>query len=474
MQRNQQVPLMGQIYSCARSTIIYLGDESEAVKGLVEGDQATRNLEAVLEDIVERPWFTRTWVFQEHVLSVDPWIQLGRQRIRWREICKLLPPMMTDSAAPTRYNALQTSRKHVLRQMEMVRSSGTDRTLLNILKLRAGCRASDPRDVIFAHMGMITDEKDVSKYLKVDYNASIREVYTSAARYALASFGLGVAARSINRPQGLTHLPSWVPDWGLHAWLGDLPRSTFQDLLAVDGDCLTSVIVTPTTNPSPHNFRVPGSSYPWSGPFQHIHCVSRLLPQASETGLQDQLLLEVASVRSGERRVPDERVEDAGGSFFPHEFWSPPHEQGTLAEKASYIRHLLKLHYYPRSRALGFPDMRIAISRSGYCALVPGDAQPGDVITNCRKDQYGYFLGEKIFGCSGDRRTKLLSCLFRPLTWEGDKSVEDILAKITGYPGTQISATHCVLVGILGETEMQALPLDLRMAPGDINWLVIH
>lgn len=465
---------MGQIYSCARSTIIYLGDESEAVKGLVAGDQATPNLEAVLEDIVERPWFTRTWVFQEHVLSVDPWIQLGRQRIRWREICKLLLPMVTESAAPTHGDALQTSRKHFLRQMEMVRSSGADRTLLNILKLRAGCRASDPRDVIFAHMGMITDEKDVSRYLRVDYNASIREVYTSAARYALASFGLGVAARSINRPQGLTHLPSWVPDWGLHAWLGDLPPSTFQDLLAVDGDCLPSVIVTPTTNPFPHNFRVPSSNYPWFGPFQHIHRVSKLLPHASKTDLQDQLLRELALVKDGGFHVSGESLEGPGGSFFPHGFWSPPHEQGTLAEKASYIRHLLKLYYYPRRSILGFPDMRIAISRSGYCALVPGDAQPGDIITNCRKDEYGYFPGELLFGCSGDRRTKLLSCLFRPLAWEGGKNVEDILAKITGYPGTQISVTHCVLVGILGETEMQALPLNLRTAPEDINWLVIH
>lgn len=58
--------------------------------------------------------------------------------------------------------------------------------------------------------------------------------------------------------------------------------------------------------------------------------------------------------------------------------------------------------------------MRIAISRSGYCALVSANAQFGDIIINCPKEQYGYLLGEQIFGYSGDRRTKLLSCLLRP------------------------------------------------------------
>lgn len=477
-QRNQQVPLMGQIYSCARSTIIYLGHESNAFKGLFARDVVTQDLQAVLQDVVERPWFTRTWVFQELVLSADPWVQIGTQRIRWREICKLLLPMVPDSSAPRAENTLETSQKHILRQMEMVRSSGSNRTLLNILKLRAGCRASDPRDVIYAHLGMITDEEQVLKHLKVDYKTSIRDAYISVARYVLASFGLAVVARSIDRPQGLTHLPSWVPDWGLHAWLGDLPSSTIQDLLAADGDCRSSVIVTPTTNPSHHNLRISGSRFPWSGPLEHIHCVSKMLPRISEMGLLDELMRELALVEKGLCHVSDE--EDADDSFFPYGFWNPPYQRGTLAEKAMYIRNLLKMHYDllgrigPRAGLGIVSDLRIAISRSGYCALVPGNARFGDVIANCRKEQYGYLLGGRIFGCSGDRGTKLLSCLFRPFRWSGAKHVEETIAEMTGHPEAQIIATHCVLIGILGETELHALPMDLRMASGDINWLIIH
>lgn len=438
-----------------------------------------QDLQAALQDVVERPWFTRTWVFQELVLSADPWVQLGTQRIRWREICKLLLPMVPDSSASRYENVLETSQKHILRQMEMVRSSGSNRTLLSILRLRAGCRASDPRDVIYAHLGMITDEEQVSKHLKVDYKASIRDAYVSVARYVLASFGLGVVARSINRPQGLTHLPSWVPDWGLHTWLHDLPSGMFQDLLAVDGDCRTSVIVTPVTNPSHHNIRNAGSRFSWSGPLEHIHCVSRVLPRVTEISLRDQLMRELALVVEGEYHKPDESLEDDDGSFFSYEFWSPPYQRVTFAEEASYIRNLLKMHYDLLSRigpraGFGDSDLRVAISMSGYCALVPGNAQFGDIIANCRKEQYGYLPGKQIFGCSGDGESKLLSCLFRPFKWQGARYVEETIAELTGHPESQISATHCVLVGVLGETEMHAMPLNLTMGPAYINWLIIH
>jgi hypothetical protein len=328
-------------------------------------------------------------------------------------------------------------------------------------------------------MGMITDEEEVSKYLTVDYRASIRHVYLSTARYALASFGLAVTARSIKRPQGLAYLPSWVPDWGLHAWLVDLPWSTFQDLLAVDGDCRTSVIVTPATNPSRHNGRVSSSSYPWSGPLEHIHCVSRLLPRLSDRHLRDKQRRELKLVEEGLRRIPNDALEDSDEFFFPYEFWSPPSQSGTLRATASYLQYLLKQHYSLQRltghrASHGSPDMRIAISRSGYCVLVPADAQSGDIIATCRKEKYGYLPGKQIFGCSGYSRTELLSCVFRPLSWEGDNSVEETIAKITGYTEKQTRVTHCVLVGVLGEADIHALPLDLRMSPEDINWLIIH
>lgn len=470
---------MGQIYSCARSTIIHLGPESEAVKEMLLGDLGTQDIDLALRDLVQRPWFTRTWVFQELVLSADPWIQMGRRRIRWREMCRLLLPLAPQPFATKPNDAAQDSGQRVLRQMDTVRGSGSKRDLLSILSLRAGCRASDPRDVIFAHMGMITDEQEVLKFLKVDYEASIRDLYTSVGRYALASFGLSKTAKSIKRPQEMSHVPSWVPDWGLHNWLDDLPESTLLDLLPNDDDCRSSVLVIPTTNPSLYNIRASGSRFPWSGPLEHIHCVSRVLPEVSEMKLRDDLVRELVSVEEGSQMVSHEIMGGEDGPFFPPEFWNPPEERGRRSgEKAWYLQYLLKMHYSLRSAVgprFGFDrPARIAISRSGYCAIVSDNAQAGDFIANCPKEGYAYLPGGQIFGSAGDGRSKLVSCLFRPLQWEGIDNVEGTIARMTGHPKIEINVTHCVLLDVIGETDMQAMPLDLNWAPGFMNWLIIH
>jgi hypothetical protein len=39
--------------------------------------------------IVDNTWFTRIWIFQELLLSSDPWIQCGKQRLRWGDVCQL-------------------------------------------------------------------------------------------------------------------------------------------------------------------------------------------------------------------------------------------------------------------------------------------------------------------------------------------------------------------------------------------------
>jgi hypothetical protein len=45
---------------------------------------------AAEDDLLGRPWFNRVWVFQELVLSRDPWVQCGGVRVRWTDLCDLL------------------------------------------------------------------------------------------------------------------------------------------------------------------------------------------------------------------------------------------------------------------------------------------------------------------------------------------------------------------------------------------------
>ena len=118
-ERNIQVQQMGAIYQLARHTIIYLGDSTPFSIGLFDllasyptspdnnGSAYISNISllsnvkaeeirndpsrfqidrprANVESIAQRwPWFARVWVLQELVQSPDPWVQIGRQRVRW-------------------------------------------------------------------------------------------------------------------------------------------------------------------------------------------------------------------------------------------------------------------------------------------------------------------------------------------------------------------------------------------------------
>jgi hypothetical protein len=95
---------MGSIYSTAQHTIIFLGAASPLCDHLLRpmapnilgsqpfityGKHDSRtpldlSLAELLDShILNRPWFSRTWIFQELILSQDPWVQIGTFRIKW-------------------------------------------------------------------------------------------------------------------------------------------------------------------------------------------------------------------------------------------------------------------------------------------------------------------------------------------------------------------------------------------------------
>ena len=96
--RNRQVRLMGDVYSTAQHTVIFLGassPECDAVFQLMSSEphlsqfcgrieqhssvpfpKSSRRLDGhertVEDEILARPWFTRVWILQELVLSQNP------------------------------------------------------------------------------------------------------------------------------------------------------------------------------------------------------------------------------------------------------------------------------------------------------------------------------------------------------------------------------------------------------------------
>lgn len=77
--------------------MIYLGALLEHTKCLFEliqqRDSDRSKLSGMaddaLNDIVSRPWFTRVWVYQELILSNIVFVQLGRMRVHWDDLCEV-------------------------------------------------------------------------------------------------------------------------------------------------------------------------------------------------------------------------------------------------------------------------------------------------------------------------------------------------------------------------------------------------
>ncbi|CAM6006627.1 unnamed protein product [Sphagnum balticum] len=94
--RNQQVQIMGLVYSLAQHTVIFPGvfdTETASVMQHIASRKVANSQDRtglsdemkriVKSNILTHPWFIREWILQELVLSRYLWLQCGTHRVRW-------------------------------------------------------------------------------------------------------------------------------------------------------------------------------------------------------------------------------------------------------------------------------------------------------------------------------------------------------------------------------------------------------
>jgi len=270
-ERNIQVGLMGSIYSFAQHTILYLRP------GTIESDigfQAIRPSKVEFsqswlpdavwqlaeQHVLNRSWFSRVWILQELVLSRDPWIQCGRFQIRWDEFYSRLEKYSRNLGSETTLSSVdpnqqihchnqppfrqrgengtqkgtRVGRKDYyggLKDMQKMRQGfqlyvyggllqGGVPSLLEVLVARRCFGVTDPRDMVFAHLGFVdttlSSTENQTALVQIEYRKSVAEVYTDAARLSIRRSGnLLVLSQTgnINPSLRRSDLPPWVPDW---------------------------------------------------------------------------------------------------------------------------------------------------------------------------------------------------------------------------------------------------------------------
>jgi hypothetical protein len=257
-EKSIQVTQMGEVYKAARHTIIWLGEATidglgeevlscirtssksiQTKKGFTKADglagpivlqepsyvailevsMGSLNLND-LEALLDLSWFTRVWIYQELLFSPDPWLQLGRTRIRWSELSTVVSSLSDKNQLREpckRFLAMDKARQSFHAQSQRENRS---RVLLNTLVARRGLGVLDPRDMIFAHLGIVAESPldgtpEKWNLLRVDYKKDCAELYRDVAQYLSRRIEIFELLSHVETISNLRHsgTPSWAPNW---------------------------------------------------------------------------------------------------------------------------------------------------------------------------------------------------------------------------------------------------------------------
>ncbi|KAG7286788.1 hypothetical protein NEMBOFW57_009104 [Staphylotrichum longicolle] len=251
-ERTVQVQLMNRVYHQCRGVLIWLGDGTpesdlgmqvakQMHAGLLRKQEAgdkrllydmsrseraayglfpdgSREIRAITS-LVDRPWFSRTWVVQELALPPTATLVCGSQTVPWDHFA-----LAVTSCSPS-FKKFSTNEhpgeNHVRLSICPSRDEATHGKPPPLLRLVARARnssATDPRDKIFAFAGLAKECGEPNVLGRPDYRLNVTEVYKEFVLDNLSAYkNLDVFSLVHGRDeaslagQGL-HLASWMPD----------------------------------------------------------------------------------------------------------------------------------------------------------------------------------------------------------------------------------------------------------------------
>ncbi|KAI0846183.1 HET-domain-containing protein [Daldinia vernicosa] len=211
-ERSHQVAIMRDIYSKASQVLVYMGptadDSDDAMDALnmlsqaVEPDLSTSQ-KLGLERLFKRRYFSRVWVIQEIIMARKVTLYCGDKSVSWTSFGDLKVPYRYTHNVPW---LLEYGQGNDNRMSEL---DG----LLQLLDATSSCQASDPRDNVFAVLGLLRNS--IFEGLAPDYLLSKEEVYIGIASYLIIRHSKTeiLLYPKKNPPNSL---PTWVPDWSIY------------------------------------------------------------------------------------------------------------------------------------------------------------------------------------------------------------------------------------------------------------------
>ncbi|KAF2012899.1 hypothetical protein BU24DRAFT_484765 [Aaosphaeria arxii CBS 175.79] len=242
-EKSAQVKMMGQIYAGARRTVIWIGEASEDIKGAFSTLEKCyprvllylpiAMLFEVIPILLERPWFQRTWIVQEVILSKYAVVVCGAETINFQKLLSTVRGLRgITTHGGNKFDVIEVKNEKIFattsgiyminKVRENLRSGywvfGRNRkytsTLIDMVHETRAFECSDPKDRLYAIINVTTEKSPVKRGLTVDYSLEVGEVYRRFVVWDIMKNG-SLSTLSIISDKSKTDygLPSWVPDF---------------------------------------------------------------------------------------------------------------------------------------------------------------------------------------------------------------------------------------------------------------------
>ena len=233
--KKAQILHMAKIYNKCTQFTIWLGEESDtsaiAVNALMRiglmdhvddfFELKGRARNAIL-DFLRRSWWTRVWIVQEVAMAANPGvarIMCGRSQLPWLVMAKAAHHLQHIADFHTDADIDVNPLLELTLTLEQARHRHNDAnilegpTLLDLLVQNRDRQASDPRDKVFALLGLLRNH-EWQIQIQPDYRISWAELYRKVVVAEVQSTWSLNILRYCNPPRDIgLEESSFAPDW---------------------------------------------------------------------------------------------------------------------------------------------------------------------------------------------------------------------------------------------------------------------
>lgn len=248
-ERGAQVDMTGDIYSRADSVCVWLGESNASTTkamALLEkarlGQYLNWDISCEIPRFFKLPWFHRVWVLPEVWKARKLTVKCGKDEIPCEAIITMNAWMIKEcgeepySIMPSIWTILSTVGNSEVKQKGQAAIRKDEKPCFRLLDLFLGSismSATDPRDKVYALLGMCREIQDVASMpsaLRADYTKTIGRNFADFTRWLIAEYDslfiLSLVHASANRawkePLGCSasmpqpmKLPLNHPSWAL-------------------------------------------------------------------------------------------------------------------------------------------------------------------------------------------------------------------------------------------------------------------